>query len=352
MKKNIFLLFLLLPFLLSAQLDKLRPGMSTDEFHKKFPAAVPDLEAMTSIAYKQDSILGIRGESRYIAVKDSVNKYFFRSVQYTGPSVKFPKADSTEMVKLVRAAEELVGHYSDMFGLPTTTQRKDPRVKENEAANIFYAGWKKPDADIAVVVHPETEIENNINAPYQPDAKKKKATNYVLEISAEGKWSKLRIDFEIGVTKNQFRALMPALASQVKDFPDCWMMPDTLDGNDFQWHFWFVENGLAGYSFDSYNGDTYGGTNKTAYPVLLKKARQLTGEEQKSYGAPTLLQAPETDTYIPVRKVPNAFSFDDIYYNAEWEMDKGKILFIRLHESGGKGESFLHLEVYFGEKKD
>ena len=183
-------------------------------------------------------------------------------------------------------------------------------------------------------------------------ARKKKSTDYVLEISAEGKWNKLRIDFEIGVTKNQFRALMPALASQVKDFPDCWMMADTLGGRDCDWHFWFMENTLAGYSFDSYNGDTYGGTNKAAYEILLKKAKQLVAEEQRSYGSPTLLQAPETDAYVSVKKVPNAFFYDDVYYNAEWEMDKGKILFIRLHENGGKGESFLHLEVYFGEKKD
>jgi hypothetical protein len=84
----------------------------------------------------------------------------------------------------------------------------------------------------------------------------------------------------------------------------------------------------------------------------LKKAKELVAEEQRSYGAPTLLQAPPTDVYQPVKKVPSAFFYDDIYYNAEWEMDKGKMLFIRLHENGGKGESFLHLEVYFGEKEE
>jgi hypothetical protein len=138
----------------------------------------------------------------------------------------------------------------------------------------------------------------------------------------------------------------------VKDFPDCWMMKDTLGGQDAEWHFWFIDNMLAGFSFDSYNGNAYGGTNKAAYPILLKKAKQLVDEEQRSYGAPTLLQAPPTDAYVPVKKVPSAFFYDDIYYNAEWEMDKGKILFIRLHENGGKGDSFLHLEVYFGEKDE
>jgi hypothetical protein len=353
MKKNyVLILCLVFPFLLQAQLDKLHPGMSTNEFHKNFPKAVPDLLSMTSSMYKQDTLLGIRGESRYVAVKDSVNEYTFHSVFYEGPSVKYPKADSAEMVKLVRAAQELTGHYSDIFGQPTETKTNNPRTKGNETAAIYSASWKKPDASVSIIVHPEIEIENEINAPAVSPDKKKKSTNYILEISAKGNGTRLRIDFEIGVTKNQFRALMPALASQVKDFPDCWMMPDTLAGRDCEWHFWFVDNGLAGFSFDSYNGDTYGGTNKAAYPLLLNKAKQLVAEEQKSYGSPTVLQAPETDAYVPVKKVPNAFFFDDIYYNAEWEMNKGKVLFIRLHESGGKGESFLHLEVYYGEKKE
>ena len=353
MKKIFFVLVFLLPFALNAQLDKLRSGQSLEEFHKKFPTAVPDLSAMTSNIYRTDTMLGIIGESRYVAVKDSVKRYGFRSVIFQGPSVDFPKADSAEYLRLVRAAEELTGHYSDIFGAPTEQYKVNPRVILSGKASTYYASWKKPDAEISVIVRPVIEIENMMNAPVtEVRDKKKKSASYVMEISAEGKWTKLRIDFEIGITKNQFRALMPSLASQVKDFPDCWMMKDTLGGRDAEWHFWFIDNVLAGFTFDSYNGNSYGGTNKTAYPILLKKAKQFVAEEQKSYGAPTLLQAPPTDNYVPVKKVPNAFFYDDIYYNAEWDMDKGKTLFIRLHENGGKGESFLHLEVYFGDKED
>lgn len=354
MKKNLLVLVLLLPFFLNAQLDRLHPGMSFEEFHKKFPTAVPDLEAMSSTIYKTDTVLGIVGESRYVAVKDSIKRYGFRSVVVQGPSEEFPKADSADYIRLVRAAEELAGHYTDMFGVPTKQGKKlNPRISIGGDLNSFYAIWQKPDADIRVTVRKEIENGNMINAPAaDPREKKKKGSNYVLEVFAEGKWTKLRIDFEIGITKNQFRALMPALASQVKDFPDCWMMQDTLGGRDSEWHFWFVESKLAGFSFDSYNGNLYGSTNKAAYAILLNKAKQLADEEQKSYGPPTVLQAPPTDAYAPVKKVPTAFFFDDIYYNAEWEMSKGKMLFIRLHESGGKGESSLHLEVYFGDKEE
>lgn len=339
----------MLPFLLNAQLDKLQPGISLEEFHKRFPSAVPDLSAMTSTVYKTDTMLGVIGESRYVAVKDSVKRYAFTSVVFPGPGPAFPKADSVEYLRLVRAAEELAGHYSDIFGVPTELSKTNPRIGN---ANSFSAIWKTSDAEIKVLVHPVIEIENMINAPATVSRdKKKKAENYVLEIFAEGKWSKLRVDFEIGITKNQFRALMPSLASQVKDFPDCWMMEDTLGGRDSEWHFWFIDNALAGFVFDSYNGNSYGGSNKAAYPVLLKKAKQFVAEEQKSYGEPTVLQAPPTDAYAPVKKVPGAFFYDDIYYNAEWKMSKGRMLFVRLHENGGKGESFLHLEVYFGEEE-
>jgi hypothetical protein len=349
MKNLLLALGFLLPFAMNAQLDKLRPGMSPEEFHKKFPSAVPDLDAMTNVIYKTDTLMGIIGESRYVAVQDSVKRYVFHSNVVPGPDAEFPKADSAAYLKLVRAAEELVGHYSDVFGAPTVQRKQNPRGNER---NSYYAEWKKPDAEVRVIVYKEIAIENMINAPASASDKKKKSANYVLEISAEGKGTKLRIDFEIGITKNQFRAFMPSLASQVKNFPDCWMMHDTLGGRDAEWHFWFIDNTLAGFTFDSYNGNTYGGTNKAAYPVLLKKAKQLVAEEQRSYGAPTLLQEPPTDAYVPVKKVPGAFFFDDVYYNAEWEMDKGKILFVRLHENGGKGESFLHLEVYFGDKEE
>jgi hypothetical protein len=348
MKNLLLALGFLLPFVMNAQLDKLRPGMSPAEFHKNFPTAVPDVDAMTSVIYMNDTMMGIAGESRYVAVKDSITRYIFHSNTFQGPDIEFPKADSIAYLKLVRAAEELAGHYSDVFGAPTVQHKHNPRTNE---INPFYVEWKKPDAQITMRVYKEIAVENMINAPAS-DArdKKKKSADYVLEISAEGKGTKLRIDFEIGITKNQFRAFMPSLASQVKDFPDCWMMKDTLGGRDTEWHFWFIDNALAGYTFDSYNGNTYGGTNKTAYPVLLKKAKQLVAEEQKSYGAPTVLQEPPTDVYVPVKKVPSAFFYDDVYYNAEWEMDKGKVLYVRLHENGGKGESFLHLEVYFGMK--
>ncbi|MEO5645654.1 MAG: hypothetical protein ABIQ40_15095 [Bacteroidia bacterium] len=352
MKKNLLVLVFMLPFMLNAQLDKLHPGMRMDEFHKNFPSAVPDLAAMTSDIYKTDTIIGVKGESRYEVVKDSVKRYVFHSIPFSGPGAEFPKADSADYIRLVRAAEELAGHYSDVFGVPSKQGKVNPRATTTNEPNSFYAIWEKPDAHISVTVRKEIEVLNMINAPVNSREKKKNSSAYVLEIFAEGKWSKLRIDFEIGITKNQFRALMPALASQVKDFPDCWMMNDTLGGRDSEWHFWFVDNVLAGFTFDSYNGDSYGSTNKAAYPILLKKAQQFLDEEQKSYGAATVLQVPPTDAYVPVKKVPTAFSFDDIYYNAEWEMDKGKTLFIRLHESGGKGSSSLHLEVYFGEKEE
>ncbi len=355
MKKIVLVLIFVLPIHLLAQLDKLSPGMNLQDFRKKFPTATPDFTSMTSNIYRQDTLLGIFGQSQYTAVQDSINQYSFRSKNYSGPSSDFPKADSAEYVLLLRAAVELTGHYSDIFGPPTEKKINpwDKPVRGLPDPNVYSATWKKPDGNVKIIVHQIFEIENNINAPANVShEKKKKAAIYVMEIEASGKWPKMRIEFEIGITKKQFRALMPALASQVRDFPDCWMMKDTLANRDSDWHFWFVENSLSGYSFDSYAGDAYAGTNKSCYAVLLKKAKQLQTEEENSYGHATTLQAPSTDAYVPLKKIPNAFFYDDVYYNAEWQMEKGKKLFIRLHENGGKGESFLHLEVFFGDPKE
>lgn len=355
MKKFLVILVFALPISLEAQLDKLSPGMSLQDFRKNFSSATPDLPAMTSTIYRKDTILGILGQSEFIAVQDSVTQYYFLSENYPGPSSEYPKADSSDYSKLVRTAEELTGHYSDIFGQVTELKKNSWQIpiRGLPDPNVYSAIWKKPDGTVKITVHQVIEIENYINAPVTATHdKKKKSANYIMEIQAQGKWIKLRVEFEIGITKNQFRALMPALASQVKDIPDCWTMKDTLANREATWHFWFVENALTGFSFDSYCGDAYSGVNKICYAMLIKKARLFQVEAQKSVGQTSTLQAPANDVYVPVRKVPNAFFYDDVYYNAEWKLEKGKVLFIRLHENGGKGESFLHLEVFFGDPKE
>ncbi len=345
----------MLPLSLLAQLDKLTPGLSLQDFRRIFPSAIPDLPAMTCNMYKNDTLLGIPGESQYTAVKDSVNQYAFRSILFSGPSSDFPKADSAELLHLIRSAHELTGHYLDIFGSPTMEKSISPRIsiKDLTDPNVYSAIWNKPDGTIKILVHQDTEIANNINAEGKKvHEKKMKCAKYVLEVQASGKWSKLRIDFEIGITKDQFRVLMPIYAEQMKNFPDCWTVKESVLAGESEWHMWFLENALAGFSYDNYCGDAYSGTNKACYPILINKAKQFLAEGELAYGQPITLQVPASDAYTPIKKVPNEFFYDYVYYNAEWKMDKGKNLFIRLHENGGKGEAFLHLEVYFGTRKD
>jgi len=210
-----------------------------------------------------------------------------------------------------------------------------------------------PEGDVKIVVSPmgaSTE-GSMMNAP-ATNPKKQKSEYYTFEIFASGKDGRLRGEFEIGSTSDQFKSLIPSLASQVKKFPDCWMVHDTLAGDDADWRFWFNDNVIAGFTFDTYNGDAYGKNNADAYRILLAKAKIIESDAEANFGKPTTLSMPSTNEYVPLKKVPNAFFYDDVYYNSEWTLEGGKTMFVRLHENGGKGPSFFHLEVYFGKVQE
>ncbi len=356
MKKVISLSLFLLPFSLMAQMNSLHPGMKVTEFQQDFPKAVPDLDAMTCSVIGADTMAGQLGMEQFTIVHDTVKQYDFQSVAVPGPSNDFPKADSTAYSKMMVSAREMYYHYIDMFGTPISVGGHSPVVPKKMSVdqNVFYAHWKIADGEVRINVLPADgpQIGSEMNAPATESSKKQKFCNYVLEIHASGKGGKLRGEFEIGSTSDQFRSLLPGYAAQVKSFPDCWMVHDTLAGADANWRFWFENNSLAGFAYDTYNGDAYGKTNPVAYPILIAKAKAMEADAEKQFGKPTTLVSPPSNEYVPLKKVPNQFFYDDVYYNAEWTLQDGKSLFIRLHENGGKGPSFFHLEVYYGKKQE
>ena len=355
MKKVISLVFLLVSVSGFAQINLLHSGMTITEFHQKFPKAIPDIDAMTCTVYGTDTMAAQIGKEQFTLVHDTVKDYFFQSELVSGPSNDFPKADSSDYSKMMVSVRDVYNHYVDMFGVPDEMKTHSPVVPKKMVVdpNVFYAHWKIPDGEIKINVLPEdiSQSENEINAPDRED-KKLKSCNYVFEIYASGKGGKLRGEFEIGSTSNQFRSLVPWYASQVKSFPDCWMVADTLGGADANWKFWFVDNSLSGFAYDTYNGDAYGKANASAYPILIAKAKAMEADAEKQFGKPTTLVSPATNEYVPLKKIPNQFFYDDLYFNAEWTMDSDKSFFIRLHENGGKGPAFFHLEVYFGKRQD
>jgi hypothetical protein len=358
MKKLIALPILLLSFSSMAQINLLHPGMTLAEFHKSFPSAIPDIPAMTSSAYGLDTMARQTGQEVFVLSHDTVKQYNFRSDLVPGPSNDFPKADSTAYSKMMRSVREMYYHYVDMFGTPSEVKQHSPIVPKKMVvdANVFYAHWTLPEGDVKISVAPEVSVydENQMNAPVTNDSKKdkQKSSFYVFEVTASGKGGKLRGEFEIGSTSDQFKILIPALASQVKKFPDCWMVHDTLSGADADWRFWFENNIIAGFAYDTYNGEAYAKKNADVYPILISKAKAMETDAEKQFGKPTTLVSPSTNDYVPLKKIPNAFFYDDVYYNAEWILEKDKTLFIRLHENGGKGPSFFHLEVYYGKKQE
>jgi hypothetical protein len=356
MKKTIALLFLLLPFSIMAQMSLLHPGMTLSEFHQSFPKAVPDISAMTCSVYGADTMAGQAGHQEFTLSHDTVKKFYFQSVLVSGPSIDFPKADSAAYSKMMVSVREMYYHYTDMFGTAAEVHQHSPIVPKKMVvdAAVFYAHWNLPEGEVKMIVSPlgpSTE-ENLMNAPVDNSSKKTKSAYYTFEVFATGKGGRLRGEFEIGAASDQFRSLIPSLASQVKKFPDCWMVHDTLAGADADWRFWFENNVIAGFAYDTYNGDAYGKKNAEAYPILMARAKAMESDAEKQFGKPSTLVAPPTNEYVPLKKISSEFFYDNVYYNAEWILPNEKTLFIRLHENGGKSPAFFHLEVYFGKVQE
>lgn len=356
MKKLFSLSLLLLPFSMMAQMSLLHSGMTLSEFHKSFPTAVPDLAAMTSSVYGPDTMAGQAGQREFVLAHDTVKSFHYNSNVVSGPSSDFPKADSADYSKMMTSVRDMYSHFTDMFGTPTEMRQHSPVVpkKVTSDPNVFFAHWKLPEGDVRIVVSlfdPMSET-NMMNAPVTATSKKQKSAFYVFEIYATGKDGRLRGEFEIGSTSDQFRSLIPSLAPQVKKFPDCWMVHDTLGGADADWRFWFENNVIAGFAYDTYNGDAYGKKNSEAYSILLAKAKAIESDAEKQFGKPTTLVVPPNNDFVPLKKVAADYFYDNVHYNAEWTLENSKTLFIRLHENGGKGTPFFHLEVYFGKPQE
>lgn len=349
--KRIFPLFLFLsPAFLFAQLDVLRPAMQLDEVRAKFPDLKRDYGSMTSWVSGEGKQLNITGRVTYLVRCDTVARYEFYSEPAYGPCEEFPTVDSGDAMRLLSAGRTLLGHYTDLYGTPNENRVqsfRSPTGNQREV-ELLYAKWKNTNDEIILRVFRPGKEENQINAPARNEKESSYCT-YTLEVKAEGKSLRMRSEFGMGMTGEQFKSWQPALANQVQDHPDCWMREDTSGGIHTHWRFQFRNEQLIGYFYDAYAGTEYGETTELAYTALLERAQKLKEEASKQFGAPYKDSTSVSKKYSSPKKTSNYYSRVD--YLAQWKPGKD-FLMIRLNERGGgkQGPPVFHLEVYFGKR--
>jgi hypothetical protein len=347
MKKLLLSCILLLPLTVFAQLDKIRPGMTLDEFRKQFPAAVPDVNGMTSWVNGKDSLQGMSGHVTYLIRRDTVFRYQFLSEEVPGPGPEFPKADSAQTTRMMAIARTLVSHYTDLFGSPAEMSTLPlSKTAPNEKLDVFVlnATWKLRGGVVRILVHRAgtDEERNMINATM--DRRKPGFHYYTFQVVAEGTGMEIRSEFGTGISSVDFRNTHPALASQVKAHPDRYVM----DSETGEWKFWFVDNRLKGFTMNAYDGLAYRSkSNEQAYSELRKIALKLEAEANKLYGEKSP-ETPDSPKDYPARK-PSATYYSEIHYDVRWMPKEGGELRITLREHGGGKSStpVFHLEVLF-----
>ncbi|MBI3509113.1 MAG: hypothetical protein HY064_00500 [Bacteroidetes bacterium] len=341
MKKFSFSILFLVPLLLPAQLNHLRPGMSLEETRKYFPAMRSDFVGMTSWVYGDDSINGIPGKATWVITRDTLRSYQFNSHDVLGPCIVPENKDTLNANLLVKKANELGIMYTRMYG------KASQGGKEENKQYLFYGRWEGSGDHLTVSVERPilANVREEVNGPNT--TWKGHCANccyYKLVVRAEGKGKLLGEKFGIGSPKNKFKKDHPKQASQVKDFTDNWVMNDSLNTNYGNWKFSFTNGKLSAFTLDVYDGEMYKHKTEEAYEVLLKRAKTLTREGKKSFGKPDNVTTlpdkyPEHDIHLYYSRVD---------YEAKWMLSDTSVV-VRLSETGGgqSGPPVFHLEVLY-----
>jgi hypothetical protein len=359
MKKITTILILFFPLFGNAQLDKITPGMSLEEFRKQFPLAIHDEQAMSSWVHADTIIEGLKGRSRYLVKMDTVSEYDFWSEEINGPCEGY-KGNQAAYDSLLKAAENLKTHYTKLFGAPSFFRTADPSVitEEKVPSDNFISKWETKNYELSVRIYLSTSYEHEINP--EVGTEEKTGCKMVLQISAEGKGNYLSNEFGVGMTGDEFKKFKPSLANQVEKKNDCWQTaiyvnPIHANLNDIEkegtWKFVFANNKLIGFSFYMLDGQKYGDTRDSAYAYVRRRALQLESEAEKLYGKPD-----SSSVDFPKQRISNQpyEGFVRVtFYRANWQFNNQKF-FIEAKEFGGGmgGPTTFLLKLNFGETEE
>jgi hypothetical protein len=348
-----FLLFLfsfyLFPVTLSAQLDRIKPGMTLAEVKHNFPGLKPNASAMSSWVYSKDSVEGIKGSSEYVISKDTELRYGFTSNIVSGPCKAYPDLKSENYSHLMKAAVSIHSSYTSLYG-PPAEYKVQPELADDSSqmpVNVFYAKWKHGANELSVTVsRPGKNKRPEINGPPPSTEDLKPGCKYTLEIVSIGTGNTYQKSCGNGITGQTFKELHPGLAAQVENHPDSWVADDTISSKYGDIEFTFEGKRLDSYSIDITDGPSYSHKSDTAYSILSKRAIELYNQAKKIHGKPDTLINKVFATYPGKR---SRIYHRTTYFAAEWKIEDKKLYIIFDESSGGKQfEPIFHITVFYG----
>ncbi len=343
------LLLLLFPMVVSAQLDKMRFGTSLGEVKRIFPGLKPDVSAMSSIIYTDETLEYIDGHTTYTLIRDTVCTYDFQSKIMKGPCYYYPHADSSEYNHLMKGTLSLYNHFTSLYGSPSFFYGQPIGKKDSneEKVTIFIAKWVKGNNLLSIEIsRPGHNKRFVMNGPPPTQEEMKEGCNYVLEVISIGTGKEFSEGHDNGITGAQFKKLHPLIASQVVEPANSWMAEDTLTTENGTWRFDFDNRGITSLGLDIFGGPEYSDKSDEVYLKMRKRVLVLFQEAQILYGKPDSTSNTMPEKYKQENRKLYHYT---TYFNAKWKLKDKKLFIIFDKREGGKQfEPVFHLEAYCG----
>ncbi|HTA26959.1 MAG TPA: hypothetical protein VK809_04180 [Bacteroidia bacterium] len=349
MRKLTLLLIFFFPLAASAQLDKLKPGMSFDEVKKNFPGMIPDASAMSSWIYTKDTVEGIKGSSEYVISQDTLLRYGFTSSPVSGPCKEFPDLKSDDYSRLMKEAISKYNLYLSLYGPPTEYKTQSELLPDSSQipVPVYYAKWKNGANQLSIILsRPGNHKRQEMNAPPPSTEDMKPGCKYTLEIMSIGTGNYFQRSCENGITGYTFKLHHPNLSAQVENHPDSWIVADTLTCNTGAWRFTFESKKLDSYSLNITDGSDYTHKTDSAYALLKSRTMVLYNEAKKMHGKPDTLI---NKMLVRYRESRSSFFRHTTYFSAEWKYGDKKLFMIFDKSEGGKQfQPIFHLLLFYG----
>jgi hypothetical protein len=326
------LLFLLIPVLASAQLDRLRTDMAEQDFIKQFPDAIRNLDEEAYWTGGADTLNGIEGSSLWHLYNDTVDVYRFLSVKVEGPSKAYPKFDSTAVHKMKLCLDKVKADLEKEFGMPGTFRNTSLQNIGNPGVNRAYSVvWTFPGNNDYIQLSISTDLSagNYINAPGKLTVVESQSYEMRIEVTHRDDYTMLWHD--IGKSSERFFTIYKNFrAPLIRD--RIYTMKDSTVSSNAGWIVKFTSGQLVSFQYSATTGKAYRAkSDAEAYLKLKTKADQLLKESETGYGKSDSLSNLMPSKYKPHDR-QLVYHVDHLY--ARWKTAEGKME-ISLEETGG-----------------
>lgn len=356
--RKILLLLVLMPCIAFAQLDRVRIDMSEQEFIKAFPEATRDYEAESFWMNAWDTIEGTSGNSMWRILVDTVTQYNFRSLRMDGPSYRFPKVDSTRVLKMIASARKLTSKLEPYCGKPWLLTDKpivgpalaQPLENPGQIASVvknevYYARWTFADGtQISISVSADLGGGNQINAPAVQQEKTAESYEFAVIITHSSK--ELPWKFQVGRNVSEMKQRYPRIQTGVgNSFTHTYKFSDKELSGKAAWQFVFEKGKLTNMQYYTANGLYYGDmSTEGSYSQCKYRAEKLLSEGQVAFGKPD-------STYNAIVPEYNSFEMETKYQYpylyAEWRLPGGTVYLIFDELGGSKEGTRFSVRVYY-----